>query len=403
MVFVKSPELLRDVFSYEGKYPKHFLPGAWLHYNEIHNIQRGLLFMDDAEWMEARRILSPLMLRNDHRFYPAIELATDKLLDDWKRYGKNGDEWSEVPDIITTLYDWSARTLLNIMFGKMAAQIFNDMHDQLDRFAHIVHSVFEDTVPLTVFPPQLARKLGLSIWKKFEQSSNESLSIANEITTFALNQPEHDGLLRELKELNVDNEMIKRLFTDLIMAGGDTMAVSTQFALMLLAQNPQWQVEMHHELMTTDKHDPPLIKGATREALRLYPVATFIVRILTKDAILSNHLVPKNTMVSISTYSAGRDESSFPNAHTFDPSRWNRDPVTGTLKGVNRAQSSIPYALGARNCIGQRIANAQLHCILSKLLRTFKVKILNPNEFDIVMRMTIVPNKPIRFAFKRID
>lgn len=102
-------------------------------------------------------------------------------------------------------------------------------------------------------------------------------------------------------------------------------------------------------------------------------------------------------------YSAGRDETSFPHANQFQPSRWNRDPTTGALKLVNRAQSSIPYAIGARNCIGQRIANAQMHIILSKLLRTFKVQLLNANEIDIVMRLIIMPSKPMRFAVKPID
>lgn len=403
MIFVKSPELLRDVFSNEGKYPKHFLPLAWLHYNQIHNIQRGLLFMDDTEWLNARRLLAPLMLRNEQRFLSTIEQTTDTLLADWKRFDNLNDEWNEIPQILTTLYDWSARTLLCIMFGRMAPLIFTAMHDKLNYFAHTVHSVFEHTTPLQFISPQFAQKWGLTVWKQFERSCDESLSIANEITTFALQLPEYDGLLRNMKELNVNDEMIQRLFTDLIMAGGDTMAVSTQFALMLLAQNPQWQHQIHAELMTTDKHDTPLIRGATREALRLYPVATFIGRILQDDAILGNYHVHKHSLVCISTYSAGRDENSFPNAQQFDPSRWNRHSSTGTLQLVNQPQSFVPYAFGARNCIGQRIANTQLHVMLSKFLRTFKVKVLNPNEFNIVMRLTIVPSKPIRFAVKRID
>lgn len=401
---MKSPELVRDVFTYEGKYPKHPLPEAWTYYNQLHNCQRGLLFTDDAEWMEMRRQLAPLMLRNDHRFYAAIECATDNLIDKWKQMAVNRNDWIEIPFPLTALYGWSVRVLINVLFGNAVGQTMcNEMNDQIDHFAQIVQDIFDDTVPFLTISPQLARKLQLSIWRKFEKSTTDSLSLANEIYEFGFKQPHYDGLLGELKQLQMSTEMIKRIFTDLIIAAGDTMASSTQWALYLLALDQQCQETVRHELFTTDKPDTPLIRGTVREALRLFPVTTFIGRILAKDAILSNYHVYKNTLVYISTYSAGRDETSFPNANQFEPSRWNRDPISGSHKLVNRAQSSIPYALGARNCIGQRIANAQMHIILSKFLRTFKVQLLNAHEIDIVMRLIIMPSKPMRFAVKRID
>lgn len=45
MVFLSSPDMVREMFVYEGKYPKHPLPEAWLLYNQKHNCKRGLLFM----------------------------------------------------------------------------------------------------------------------------------------------------------------------------------------------------------------------------------------------------------------------------------------------------------------------------------------------------------------------
>lgn len=402
-IFIKSPELLRDVFNYEGKYPKHPLPEAWTYYNQLHNCERGLFFMDDAEWMETRKNLAPLMLRNDQRFFAAIECATDNLIDSWKRIAVDRQEYIELPQALTTLYGWSIRVLIYIMFGNAGQTICNEMHKTIDHFAQIVQNVFEDTVPFTSISPQLAHKLHMPIWKKFESSVTDTLSIASEIVDFGLQCSEMDGLLGEMKQLRMTNEMIKRIFIDLIAAAGDTTAFSTQWALYLLSTNQHQQDLICQELSTTTKFDTPLIRGTVREALRLYPVATFIGRILGKDAILSDYRIDKHTLVLISMYSAGRDETSFPHANSFQPNRWNRDTITGTHKFVNRPQSSIPYAMGARNCIGQRIANAQMHMILSKLLRTFKVQLLNANEIDIVMRLIIMPSKPMRFAFKRID
>lgn len=44
-VFLSSPDLMRKVFLYEGKYPKHPLPESWLIYNQHNNCKRGLFFM----------------------------------------------------------------------------------------------------------------------------------------------------------------------------------------------------------------------------------------------------------------------------------------------------------------------------------------------------------------------
>lgn len=401
-VFIKSPELMRDVFSYEGKYPKHPLPEAWTFYNQLHNCRRGLFFMDGAEWLETRKQLAPLMLRNDHRFLSAIEWTTDTLIDDWKQIANNRNEFTELPTMLTSLYGWSIRVLIGIMFGRAAQTICAELHKPIDDFAYIVQNVFEDTVPFTAVSPQLARKLHLRIWSKFEKSVTETLSIASQIIDFGLKQGQCDGLLREMQQLGMSTDTIKRIFIDLIIAAGDTTAFSTQWALYLLSHDHEMQKIIRAELSAADKLETPLIRGTVREALRLFPVATFIGRILDKEAILNNYLIDKHTLILISMYSAGRDENSFPKANQFLPWRWTRDPNTGAMQLVTHAQSSIPYALGARNCIGQRIANAQMHVILSKLLRNFEFRLMNANEIDIVMRLIIMPSKQMRFGFKPI-
>ncbi|KAI4473018.1 hypothetical protein M0802_016362 [Mischocyttarus mexicanus] len=44
-VFVNSPQEYRRIFRLEGQTPKHFLPEAWVLYNELRSLKRGLLFM----------------------------------------------------------------------------------------------------------------------------------------------------------------------------------------------------------------------------------------------------------------------------------------------------------------------------------------------------------------------
>lgn len=368
--------------------------------------------MDDAEWLETRKQLAPLMLRNEDRFAMAIECATEHLIQQWQRMVDGADAhnapdgYVELPQVLTSLYGWSIRVLLAIMFGvNTSREMYTKLHDQIDAFAEVVQHIFDDTVPFSSISPQLAHKLHLNVWRKFDHSVTETLRIAAEIIDYGCKQSHSaDGLLNAMRALGMSNEMIKRIFIDFVIAAGDTTAFSTQWAMYALGQNPQVQHTIRQELSTmpANRFDSPLIRGTVRETLRLYPVATFIGRILAKDAILSNYRLDKHTLVYISMYSAGRDERSFPQANDFVPSRWNRDPITGTLEQVNNKQSFTPFALGARNCIGQRIANAQMHVILAKLLRNLELKVLNGNEIDVVMRLIITPSNRIRFAVKRI-
>lgn len=402
-VFVNSPSLLRDVFAYEGKYPKHPLPEAWTFYNQLHNCKRGLFFMDDEEWLRTRKQLAPLMLRNDDRFLWAIEKASKELVDEWKR-NANRSVFNETPNMLHTLYHWSIMVLIRIMFGQISEKIIDNTGPLIVEFAAIVQNVFEDTVPFMSISPQLARKFNLKIWTKFENSVQQTLSIASRIIDYGIAQGKCDGLLSDMLQLGMSDEMIKRIFIDLIVAAGDTTAFSTQWALYLLSRNSEMQSQVRQELFVlNEQYETPLIRGSVREALRMFPVATFVGRILGKDAILNGYHVDKLTLVLISMYSAGRDENSFPEANRFLPWRWNRDPITGTLKYVNHAQSSIPYALGARNCIGQRIANAQMHVLLATILRSFEVKLLNGKEVDLVMRLIIMPKETLKFGLKIIN
>lgn len=402
-VFVNSPNLLRDVFTYEGKYPKHPLPDAWTFYNQLHNCKRGLFFMDDEEWLCTRKQLAPLMLRNDNRFLWACEMASNELVADWK--GKaNRTEFTEIPNMLNTLYHWSIMVLIRIMFGQhISEKIIADAAPLIAEFASTVQNVFEDTVPFMSFSPQLARKFNLKIWTKFENTVHRTLSIASQIIDYGIALDKCDGLLNDMLQLGMSHEMIKRIFIDLIVAAGDTTAFSTQWALYLLSRDAQMQSQVRQEVYASiDQYETPLIRGTVREALRMFPVATFVGRILGKDAVLNGYRVKKFTLVLISMYSAGRDEISFPEANRFLPWRWNRDPNTGQLKYVTHAQSSIPYALGARNCIGQRIANAQMHVLLSTILRTFEVQLYNGKDVELVMRLIIMPKEKLRFGVKSL-
>lgn len=79
----------------------------------------------------------------------------------------------------------------------------------------------------------------------------------------------------------------------------------------------------------------------------------------------------------ISLYTIGRLESVFPEAESFKPERWLRD-VNGHLLGVREPMAYFPFALGARSCIGRKLAEAQICQTITKVCDLLYVKFVLP-------------------------
>ncbi|XP_037774060.1 cytochrome P450 302a1, mitochondrial-like, partial [Penaeus monodon] len=99
-------------------------------------------------------------------------------------------------------------------------------------------------------------------------------------------------------------EDVITLILDMLVAGIDTTAHTLGFTLYLLARNPQVQAKLQEEIDTVlGDHEGPLLpkhmaqfsylKAVIREALRIFPPAIGMVRILDQDAVLGGYVIPK--------------------------------------------------------------------------------------------------------------
>lgn len=90
------------------------------------------------------------------------------------------------------------------------------------------------------------------------------------------------------------------------------------------------------------------------------------------------------TPIVASIYTSGRDESNFSSADKFLPYRWDRNDIRRKELQNFNPSASLPFALGARSCVGQKIANMQLTELVKQVMfnfmtpKSFTTKI-NPN------------------------
>lgn len=142
---------------------------------------------------------------------------------------------------------------------------------------------------------------------------------------------------------------------------------STQWFLYKLAKDGELQRRLKKSIDERPlDFESNLVRASLREVLRLYPVATFVGRILDSDAKIGNFIVPKGWLAIISLYTAGRDPENFSEPLKFTPDRWLRESNETDYK-VYKPHGTMPFSIGGRSCVGKKIATYQIHCLITKV------------------------------------
>jgi cytochrome P450 len=122
----------------------------------------------------------------------------------------------------------------------------------------------------------------------------------------------------------------------------------------------------------------------TREVLRVRPPASGALRRLQEPMVLGDVELPAGTTVLASSLLLHRDPIAFPSPHVLDPERW-----------VGRAEALpyFPFGDGARRCLGEVLARAELATVVPAVfaVRDFRVR---PRPEPMSVRGTVlVPSR----------
>ena len=210
--------------------------------------------------------------------------------------------------------------------------------------------------------------------------------------------------------------------TTLLFAGHDTQSATLSWALLRLAGDPAAQRELRASL--TD--DPvameslakktnvqpawwrtsagaPVLEACLRETLRLHPVAPFVARKLTSDAVVASGAgddddggaltLPAGSAAGVWLHAVHRDPTVWVDPDSFVPSRWlvadsNAGKPAGSEDSI-RSQGSntpgvrvlfkgagfMPFATGPRACVGQHLAWVYMRVVLARLVCAYEVRL----------------------------
>ncbi|XP_050680017.1 cytochrome P450 315a1, mitochondrial [Leptidea sinapis] len=391
LIFISDAELIKTLFmNLEGKYPMHILPDPWVLYEKLYGCQRGLLFMNGEEWLSNRRLMNKHLLRDgaELTLREPIVNTIEKFIDSWKRKVKNNEE---IIDISSEFYKLSINVLINILMGTNIPTPSRHYDELLLKFSSSVKDIFETTTKLYGLPINLCQQLNLKLWRDFKECVDLSLLLGNKLVTEMLHlqkKGNYNGLLNKIIDENMDEKTISRILTDFIMAAGDTTAYTSMWILYLLSDNIS-------EISEIRRKKQSYIQFVIKEAMRLYPVAPFLTRILPKNCCLGGFEVHQGTPIIASIYTSGRDDGYFSKPCEFLPFRWDRNDLRRENLVNHKASASLPFALGARSCIGKKIAIVQLTELVWQIVDNFDFKCTNTDNIKAITSQALVPNKKI--------
>ncbi len=186
-----------------------------------------------------------------------------------------------------------------------------------------------------------------------------------------------DLLGRVMDAVAEPGDAVDRLIV-VIAAAQEPTAIALTNVVYELARRPALQERF--------LHDPGYRPAFVDETLRLRPAAQAALRRLTTDQQVGGHALPAGTAVALHSLLLHRDAGAFPDPHAFRPERF--------ADGRRAGAPFLPFGGGARRCIGEPLARAELRAVLPVVLERLRFRAAWPRPERMVVRGTVlVPHR----------
>ncbi|XP_071987917.1 cytochrome P450 11B, mitochondrial-like [Engystomops pustulosus] len=405
------PQDVARLFQSEGVFPRRMTISAWTAHRDMRNHKCGVFLLNGEDWRSDRIVLNKevLSLAGVKKFLPFLDEVSKDFVSFMRRRINKNARGALTVDLYRDLFRFTLEASGYVLYGQRLGLLEEHPNPESLRFISAVETMLKTTLPLLYFPYQVLQLSDSRIWREhmnswdiiFEQADR---CIQNIYQEFCLGQERgYSGIMAELLlqgELPLDS--IKANITELMAGGVDTTAMPLLFTLFELARNPSVQRELRNEIHKAESQKPkdlnqflnlmPLLKGAIKETLRLYPVGITVQRHLTKDTTLHNYHIPAGTLVQVGLYPLGRSAQVFQDPLRYDPSRWIRRDDTNF--------KALAFGFGSRQCIGRRLAETEMMFFLMHMLKNFQIDTASKDDIKTVFGFILMPAKPPLLTFR---
>ncbi|XP_064262390.1 LOW QUALITY PROTEIN: cytochrome P450 11B, mitochondrial-like [Passer domesticus] len=418
-VNVLLPRDAAQLLRAEGPFPRRMGIAAWSAHRSLRAHRCGLFLLNGPEWRADRLALNRAVLSpaGARRLLPLLDAVARDFAESLGGRVRGTPGGALTIDPHPLLFRFTLEASSYALYGERLGLLGGSLSGGAQRFLGALEEMLRTTLPLLFLPPPLLR-LHPPLWQRHLRAwdaifQHADASIQRLYREFCRGGVPGGGVLAELLlQGQLPLPSIKANVTEFTAGGVDTTAIPLLFTLFELGRNPGVQRELREELRAAGggPRDPrgwggatlpellgalPLLKAAIKETLRLYPVGITVQRYPATDVVLHNYRVPAGTLCQVALYAMGRCPDVFPHPERYDPRRWlGKDDTTF---------KALAFGFGARQCIGRRLAEAEMMLFLAHVLSNFSIEAVSSEDVPTVFRFILMPERSPLLTFRALE
>jgi cytochrome P450 len=349
---------------------------------------RGLFTAEGEDWRRQRKLvmraLTPEVI---HNFFPTLTMLTERLRARWDAAIAAGKP-------VDVLRDLKAYTL-DVTIGLAMGQDINTLELEEHPLQRDIEFLFK-LVAKRLTSPFAYWRVGLFKRADDHEATAAAARIQRAIFGFiagtrkniernpALRQKPSNMLealiiARDEPDSGLTDEAVVGNAITMVFAGEDTTSNTAAWLIDFLSMHPPAAARMAEEAGQVLGDDAVLsdyhlldrlryIDAATREAMRLKPVAPLMAAESNEDAVVGDLAVPAGTVIFLLLRHASERGCELAQPERFLPERW-LEAAGGS--GDDPGRKQFPFGGGPRFCPGRYLAMAEIKMAMSMLVRNF--------------------------------
>jgi cytochrome P450 len=360
---------------------------------------QGLVTSQGDLWQRQRQLMQPVFQRsNVATLLPLMVTAGNNMLNRWQQLGEGAH--LNLSNEMTRL---TLEVITQTMFSTSVLDKIEHISPSLDTLLrYAIKSIVNPlTLPLYVPTPanqKFKRALGTIddvIYGIIDQR-RAAPSEQNDLLDMLL-KARDDSSGEKMTDKQIRDEVIT-----IFSAGHETTANLLSWTLYLLARHPDILARVRQELddllqggmpNAEDLQQLAYTKAVLSESMRLRPPAGFLLRKVSKDTEVDGYLLKAGRSAIFSIYNLHHHADFWRQPEQFDPDRFLLP---------QKKYSFIPFGTGERICIGSHFALMESQLLLSMIVQRCDLQLLDPNEVEIEMAVTLRPKGgiPVRINWR---
>jgi len=407
VVFINEPRIIQGLLvERAADYDK----GAIQRYLFRPLVGNGLVNSEGAFHQSQRKLLAPAFQPRHLSAYADTMVA---YADRWQARQDGGTTF----DIHAEMMRLTMDVVSTVLLGADVSRDADELSAAINTAVHWFQYATTNLIPTPLWAPTptnlrtnraialIKRKVqGIITGRQRSRQSSDDVEGRGDLLTMLLGARDDDG--RGMSDQQILDEVLT-----FFVAGHETTALALSWSFYLLARHPDAAARLYAEVDEVLDGRPPTYADLPRlpytlqvlkEALRLYPPSSAILRVALRDTVLEDgqgHRYPirKGVAVVFSQYVLHRRPDHFPNPERFDPERFRPDRERALPR-----YAYLPFGAGHRVCIGSHFAMMEGHLLLATIARRLRFTLAGPaTPVAPELVLTLRPSRPIMVTATR--